>query len=198
MKSSVKILIILGAIILIGGMFIASINNKSVEKQEEAQTAWSNVESSYQRRNDLIPNLVKTVEGAASFERGTLKDVIEARSKATEVKVDPSNMDPAQLEKFQEAQSEVSSALSRLLVTVERYPELKATENFQTLQSQLEGTENRINISRDRYNEKVKDYNMYIRKFPQSFLAGILGFDQMPRFEADEDAKTAPEVEFDF
>lgn len=198
MKSSLKILLILAAILVVAGIYLAGINNTSVEKQEDAQTAWSNVESAYQRRSDLIPNLVKTVEGAADFERGTLTEVIEARAKATEVKIDPSNLDAAQLEKFQAAQADVSSALSRLLVTVERYPELRATENFQNLQHQLEGTENRINIARDRYNETVKAYNVYVRKFPQSFFARILGFDQMPRFEADEAARTAPEVEFNF
>lgn len=195
---SIKKWIIPIVIILLVGMYVANVNNNAVEKQEEAQTAWSDVESSYQRRSDLIPNLVKTVEGAADFERGTLTDVIEARSKATQVKIDPSNLDEADMQRFQEAQNEVSSTLSRLLVTVERYPELKATENFQTLQSQLEGTENRINISRNRYNAAVKEYNVYVRKFPQKMIAGFIGFNQMPRFEADEGAERAPEVEFDF
>lgn len=195
---SLKKWIIPIVIILILGMYVTNVNNNAVEKEEEAQTTWADVESAYQRRSDLIPNLVKTVEGAADFERGTLTDVIEARSKATEVKIDPSNLDAASLEKFQKAQSEVSSTLSRLLVTVERYPELKATENFQTLQSQLEGTENRINVSRNRYNAAVKEYNVYVRKFPQKPIVGILGFDKMPRFEADAGAEKSPEVEFDF
>lgn len=186
------------AILVILGLYGARINNSAVDKQETAQTAWSDVESSYQRRSDLIPNLVNTVKGAADFERGTLTDVIEARSKATSVTVDPSNLNEESIAQFQEAQGQLSSALSRLLVTVERYPELRTTENFQALQSQLEGTENRINVARNRYNSAVKDYNQYIRHFPQNLLAGILGFHQMARFQADEGAENAPEVDFDF
>ena len=135
------------------------INNTAVNYEEDAKTAWADVESSYQRRNNLISNLVKTVQGAAEFERGTLTDVIEARAKATQVTVDPTNISPEKLAEFQQAQSGVSSALSRLLVTVERYPDLKANQNFLELQSQLEGTENRINVARDRYNESVNIIN---------------------------------------
>lgn len=197
MKSLPKWLIPV-AILVILGLYVTRVNNHAVDKQETAQTAWSDVESSYQRRSDLIPNLVNTVKGSANFERGTLTDVIEARSKATSVTVDPSNLDTESIAKFQEAQGELSSALSRLLVTVERYPELKSTENFQALQSQLEGTENRINIARNRYNSAVMDYNQYIRHFPQNALAGLLRFDQMSRFEADKGAENAPEVDFDF
>lgn len=189
-------------VIVVLGIIIYSLtigfNNTAVTKQENARLAWSNVESSYQRRNDLITNLVKTVQGAAEFERGTLTDVIEARAKATSVTVDPSNITPEQLKQFQEAQSQVSSALSRLLVTVERYPELKANQNFLQLQSQLEGTENRINVSRNRYNEATTDYNTYIRTFPNSIFAGWFGFDRMERFEADAGSEDAPEVEFEF
>lgn len=174
------------------------VNNTAIEKEENAKTAWSNVESSYQRRNDLIGNLVNTVRGAADFERNTLTDVIEARSRATSVNVDADNLSEDQLEQFQAAQSQVSSALSRLLVTVERYPQLQANQNFLNLQSQLEGTENRINVARNRYNESVNDYNKYIRKFPNNIVAGWFGFDTMARYEADAGSENAPEVEFDF
>ncbi|CAM4109208.1 LemA family protein [Gillisia limnaea] len=173
-------------------------NNTAITKQENARLTWSNVESSYQRRNDLITNLVKTVQGAADFERGTLTDVIEARSKATGITIDPSNITPEQMQQFQQAQGQVSSALSRLLVTVERYPDIKANQNFLQLQSQLEGTENRINVARNRYNEAVTDYNTYIRTFPNSIFAGWFGFDQMVRFEADAGSEDAPDVDFDF
>lgn len=191
----VIVIVVLGIIIY---SMTVGFNNTAIEKQEDARLAWSNVESSYQRRNDLITNLVRTVQGAADFERGTLTDVIEARSRATGVTVDPTNITPEQLEQFQQAQGEVSSALSRLLVTVERYPELRATQNFQQLQSQLEGTENRINVARDRYNEAVRDYNTYIRRFPNTIYAGWFGFEPMARFEADAGSENAPDVEFDF
>lgn len=173
-------------------------NNTAITKQENARLTWSNVESSYQRRNDLISNLVKTVQGAADFERGTLTDVIEARSKATGVTIDPSNITPEQMQQFQQAQGQVSSALSRLLVTVERYPDIKSNQNFLQLQSQLEGTENRINVARNRYNEAVTDYNTYIRTFPNSVFAGWFGFEPMVRFEADAGSEDAPDVDFDF
>ena len=176
----------------------AGVYNTAVQKEESAKTAWSQVENAYQRRNDLIPNLVSTVRGAADFERETLSDVIEARSRATSVNVDADNLNEAQMEQFQQAQQQVSSSLSRLLVTVERYPELRATQNFQQLQSQLEGTENRINVERNRYNESVNDYNIYIRQFPNNMIAGMYGFDAMPRYEAEAGAETAPEVDFDF
>lgn len=191
----VIVIVVLGIIIY---SMTVGFNNTAIEKQEDARLAWSNVESSYQRRNDLITNLVRTVQGAADFERGTLTDVIEARSRATGVTIDPANITPEQLEQFQKAQGEVSSALSRLLVTVERYPELRATQNFQQLQSQLEGTENRINVARDRYNESVRDYNTYIRRFPNTIYAGWFGFEPMARFEADAGSENAPDVEFDF
>src|SRR6056297_3737102 len=175
-----------------------SFNNTAVQYEADAKTAWANVESSYQRRNDLIGNLVKTVQGAADFERGTLTDVIEARAKATSTNIDANNISPEQLAEFQQAQTGLSSALSRLLVTVERYPELKANQNFLELQSQLEGTENRINVARNRYNEAVTEYNRYIRQFPNNVIVGMYGFDRMPVYEADEGAETAPEVEFEF
>ncbi len=198
MKKWLVPLLIIGAIVLGLYWLTAGIYNNAVDQQEEARRTWANVESSYQRRNDLIGNLVNTVRGAADFERNTLTDVIEARSQATSVNVDADNLSQEQLEQFQAAQSQVSSALSRLLVTVERYPELRATQNFQQLQSQLEGTENRINVARNRYNEAVTNYNAYIRRFPNNVLTGIYGFDRMPAYEADPGAETAPEVEFDF
>lgn len=173
-------------------------NNKAVELEADAKTAWSNVESSYQRRNDLIGNLVKTVQGAADFERETLREVIEARAKATATNIDANNITAEQLAEFQQAQTGLSSALSRLLVTVERYPELRANQNFLELQSQLEGTENRINVARDRFNEKVNLYDIHTTKFPGKLLAGLFGFEEMPRYKADPGSEDAPDVNFEF
>ena len=173
-------------------------NNTSVEYEANAKTAWSNVESSYQRRNDLIGNLVKTVQGAADFERGTLTDVIEARAKATSTTIDVDNLTPEKMAAFQEAQTGLSSALSRLLVTVERYPDLKANQNFLELQSQLEGTENRINVARDRFNEQVNIYDIYTSKFPNKILAGWFGFDEMARYQANPGSENAPDVDVEF
>lgn len=196
-KYIVPIVAVVIAIILYS-MFSGRYNN-AVILQEDAITAWSNVESAYQRRMDLIGNLVKTVQGAADFERSTLKEVIEARSKATSVTIDPSNITPNQLAQFQQAQQGLTSALSRLLVTVERYPDLKANQNFLNLQSQLEGTENRINVERNRYNEQVGKYNKYLRIFPNNFILGMFSsFEKMARFEADAGAEKAPDVDFDF
>ena len=173
-------------------------NNTAVEYEANAKTAWSNVESSYQRRNDLIGNLVKTVQGAADFERNTLTEVIEARAKATSVTIDPTNITPENLAAFQQAQSGLSGALSKLLVTVERYPELKANQNFLDLQNQLEGTENRINVARDRFNESVNIYDIFTKKFPNSVLAGWFGFDEMARYKANAGSENAPDIDFDF
>jgi len=173
-------------------------NNTAVELEANAKTAWSNVESAYQRRNDLIGNWVKTVQGAADFERGTLKDVIEARSKATNTTIDANNITPEKLAAFQEAQTGLSSALSRLLVTVERYPDLKANRNFLELQSQLEGTENRINVERNRFNETVNLYDIHTTKFPGKILAGWFGFEEMPRYKSDPGSENAPDVNFEF
>ncbi len=192
-----KWLIPIGIIVVIAILLISPYNTL-VEEQTDAEKAWNDVESSYQRRNDLIGNLVKTVQGAADFESGTLTDVIEARAKATSVNVDASNLDAAQIEQFQQAQQGVTSALSRLLVTVERYPDLKANQNFLQLQSQLEGTENRINVARDRFNEAVANYEKTRQKFPGNITASIFGFEEMEGFQADAGAEDAPEVEFDF
>ncbi len=173
-------------------------NNTAVELEADAKTAWSNVESSYQRRNDLIGNLVKTVQGAADFERGTLTDVIEARAKATSTTIDAGNLTPQNMEAFQQAQSGLTGALSKLMVVVERYPELKANQNFLELQSQLEGTENRINVARDRFNQEVNEYDVHTTKFPGKLLAGMFGFDEMSRYNADPGSQNAPDVDFDF
>jgi LemA protein len=173
-------------------------NNTAVNLKESATKTWANVESSYQRRNDLIGNLVKTVQGAADFEKGTLEAVINARAKATSVSIDPTNITPEQLAQFNEVQGGLSGALKSLLVTVERYPELKANQNFLELQSQLEGTENRINVSRDRFNEAVEPYNKHIKTFPNSLLAGVLNFDEMTYFKSEAGSEKAPDVNFDF
>jgi LemA protein len=169
-------------------------NNTAVEKEESAKTLWSNVESSYQRRNDLIGNLVSTVKNAAEFEKSTLTAVIEARAKATSTNIDASNLTAANMANFQQAQSGLTSALSKLMVVVERYPELKANQNFLQLQNQLEGTENRINVARNRYNEGVGSYNVLIKKFPGSLLAGVFNFDEMTRFKSDVNANKAVDV----
>lgn len=191
-------------VIIIGLIAIAlytwgkNFNNTAVELRETATRSWGDVESSYQRRNDLIGNLVKTVQGAADFERGTLTDVIEARAKATSTTIDASNLNEANMAQFQEAQNGLSGALSRLLVSVERYPELKANQNFLELQSQLEGTENRINVARDRFNESVEPYNKHIKTFPNTVLAGLFNFEDMSYYKADAGAEKAPDVDFDF
>lgn len=170
--------------------------NNMVQKEEMVESQWANVESAYQRRADLIPNLVSTVKGAAEFEQETLTKVIEARAKATSIQVDPTNLTPETISQFQEAQAGLGSALGRLLVAVERYPELKASANFLELQAQLEGTENRIAVERKKFNDMVGDYNAYIRKVPQGIYAGMFGFEKKNRFEADAGAEKAPEVEF--
>ena len=191
--------VIILAVIAIGlYQWAVGFNNTAVEYEANAKTAWSNVESSYQRRNDLIGNLVKTVQGAADFERTTLREVIEARAKATATTIDANNITPEALAQFQQAQTGLSSALSRLLVTVERYPDIKANQNFLELQSQLESTENRINVERNRYNEAVNIYDIHTTKFPGKLLAGLFGFGEMPRYEADPGSEDAPDVNFEF
>lgn len=190
--------IIIGALLLIGYSYFKGINNTAVTLNETISESWGNVETSYQRRNDLIGNLVKTVQGAAEYEKGTLTAVIEARAKATSVTIDPSNVTPEQLAQFSQAQGGMTSALSRLLVTVEQYPSLKANENFLKLQDELASTENQILTARTRFNEAVKPYNSHIKTFPNSLFAGMFGFKERAYFKADAGAEKAPNVEFDF
>jgi len=173
-------------------------NNTAVELNENVSEAWGNVQTSYQRRNDLIGNLVNTVKGAADFEKSTLESVIKARSEATKTTIDPSNITPEQLQQFNKAQGGLSSALSRLLVTVERYPELKANQNFLKLQDELTSTENTIQTARTRYNEAIKPYNNHVKKFPNSILAGMFNFNGKPYFDAEAGAEKPVDVEFDF
>ncbi|MFN8154518.1 MAG: LemA family protein [Bacteroidia bacterium] len=194
-----KTLIVVGVIAVVlffvYRLFAGSYNNM-VEKDQAVQGAWAQVENVYQRRLDLIPNLVATVKGAAEFEKSTLTAVIEARASATQIKVDPKNLNAADLQKFQAAQGELSAALGRLMVVAEQYPQLKANQNFLELQSQLEGTENRIAVERQKFNDIVQDYNAYIKKFPQVLLAGMYGFKDKAFFAADKGAEKAPKVEF--
>lgn len=196
MKKGLIITIVIALIFMGGCSTIVGKYNGMVSKDEAVKTAWGQVENVYQRRADLIPNLVNTVKGYAAHEQGTFTAVIEARSKATSITIDPSKATPAQLKAFNDAQGELSSALSRLMVVVEQYPNLKANENFMALQSQLEGTENRIAVERKRFNEVAQDYNTYIRRFPNNILAGMFGFQSKAYFEAEEGAKKAPKVEF--
>lgn len=193
---NIKTILGVGALIVLI-FYSINVNNDLVEQQETVNQAWAQVENQYQRRADLVPNLVNTVKGAADFEQETLTEVIEARSQATSIQITPDDLeDPQQLEQFQQAQQQLSGALSRMLVTVEKYPELKANQNFQDLQVQLEGTENRIATERQRFNETVQSYNTSIRRFPGNIFAGILGFDDKAYFEADEGTDEVPEVEF--
>ena len=170
--------------------------NNLVNKEETVSQQWANVENVYQRRSDLIPNLVATVKGAANFEQKTLTDVIEARAKATSVNINPKNLDEASLARFQEAQDGLSSALARLMVVVENYPKLKATQNFAELQAQLEGTENRISVERMKLNEVAQAYNAYARRFPGNIIAGMTGFSQKAYFKSQPGAEKAPAVQF--
>ena len=189
-----KIPAVIGGVVLLLIMIVAGSYNSMVASRESVNTAWSKVESQYQRRSDLIPNLVNTVKGAANFEQETLTKVVEARAKATQIKVDANN--PDDIAKFQQAQSEVSSSLSRLLAVAENYPQLKATENFKDLQSQLEGTENRIAVARNDFNDVAKSYNTKVKSFPTNLLAGMFGFKERPYFESDSGANKAPSVDF--
>jgi len=194
-KGWIITIVIIGVVLL---MFSwgTGIYNKLVSKEETVNQQWANVENVYQRRTDLIPNLVNTVKGVANFEKSTLTAVIEARAKATSVNINPKNLDEASLQKFQQAQDGVSSALSRLMVVVERYPELKATQNFSELQAQLEGTENRITVERRTFNETAQAYNTYLRSFPANFFAGMMGFQKKAYFQAQAGAEKAPQVQF--
>ncbi|HDR1429172.1 TPA: LemA family protein [Pasteurella multocida] len=188
--------IVLIIVAIVAGFTLTGSYNGLVKAEEEIESVWANVESSYQRRADLIPNLVNTVKGQADFERNTLTQVIEARAKATQTKIDPANLSEEQLAKFQQNQNEVSSALSRLLVTVEQYPTLKANEGFMNLQAQLEGTENRINVARNKFNEAARVYNQKVRQFPTKLVAILFGFKEKPYFKSAESAETAPVVNF--
>lgn len=170
--------------------------NEMVKKDEVVSTAWSNVEVQYQRRADLIPNLVNTVKGYAAHEQQTLQAVMEARSKATQITIDAADMTPEKMKEYQEAQGAVSSALGKLLAITENYPDLKANENFSELQAQLEGTENRITEARRRYNEAVQDYNVLVRSFPNNLFAGMFGFEKKEKYEAEQGSEKAPEVNF--
>ncbi len=189
--------IVMVAVAMLSLSSLTSCNyNSLVEKRENADQQWAQVENVYQRRADLIPNLVNTVKGYASHESETLQAVVEARAKATSINIDPKNLDEASLKKFQDAQGELSAALGKLLAVTEAYPDLKANQNFMALQAQLEGTENRIATERKRYTEAVRDYNVAIKKFPTTIYAGWFGFEEMPQFKAEAGAEKAPEVKF--
>jgi len=200
MKKGCIVWIIVGVIVALFVLGIVSwgtrVYNQMVTLQEGVTSQWGNVETQYQRRADLIPNFVNTVKGAAAFEQETLTKVIEARAKATQVTIDPTKMTAENLEQFTAAQGELSSALSRLMVVVEQYPELKATQNYRDLQVELEGTENRISVERRKFNESAQLMNTYIKKFPANILAGMFGFTAKPYFESMEGAGKAPEVKF--
>lgn len=194
-----KKILIIGALVV--GAFIiyrlfAGTYNNLVSEQQKVESQWAQVQNVYQRRADLIPNLVNTVKGYADFEQETLTRVIEARAKATSVTIDAGDLTPEKVAQFQEAQGELSSALSRLLVSVERYPDLKANQNFLDLQTQLEGTENRITVERMKFNDTVRSYNTYLKQFPRNLLAGIYGFEERGYFDATPEAQQVPKVQF--
>lgn len=196
MKSigTLGIVIAVLAVMLIAG---CGSYNGFVDGEEDVELKWADVQTEYQRRSDLIGNLVKTVKGAADFEKGTLEAVVNARAKATSISIDPSNMSAEQLQQFEAAQGELSQGLGRLLVSVERYPDLKATQNFSELQTQLEGTENRISTSRKRFNEQATAFNKSVRRFPGTVFASVFGFAEKPQFQAQAGTANAPDVNFD-
>jgi len=196
MKKGLIAIIVLVVLVVIVFFWYTGTYNKLVKSDEAVTAQWSNVENQYQRRSDLIPNLVATVKGYAEHEQSTLEGVINARAKATQVTVDPTNLNEQTMAQFQAAQGELSSALSRLLVSVERYPDLKANQNFLDLQAQLEGTENRIAYQREEFNKVAQEYNTLIRKFPSNIIAGMSGFIAKPYFKAEAGAEQAPKVEF--
>lgn len=195
MKKFIPWIVVLAVVALIGVWFVGDYN-EMVTKEESVETVWGDVQTYYQRRADLIPNLVNTVKGYAGHENATLQAVIEARAKATQITIDPTSATPEQLAAYQSAQGELSQALGRLMAISEAYPDLKANENFRDLQAQLEGTENRIATARQNYNEAVKDFNTYIRRFPRNIVAALFGFEKKNYFEADALAAKAPEVNF--
>lgn len=196
MRKSFIVLGVVLVLVFIVYRFFAGTYNNLVTKEEEVSSAWAQVENVYQRRLDLIPNLVATVKGAADFEQSTLTAVIEARASATQVKIDPKNLTAEELGKFQAAQGQLSAALGRLMVVAEQYPQLRATQNFTELQAQLEGSENRIAVERQKFNEVARGYNTYRRSFPRNLLAGMYGFKEKAYFESDKGAEKAPKVEF--
>jgi len=196
MKTSYIVIGVILLILFLGGCGCVSSYNSIVSLDQNAQAKWGTVQTDYQRRADLVPNLVATVKGVANFEKSTLVDVTNARARATSIQVDPTKLTPETIQKYQAAQGQLSSALSRLLVASERYPELKATENFSTLQAQLEGTENRIAVARRDFNDAVQTYNTKVRSFPSNILANMFGFGTKGYFEADAAAANAPKVQF--
>lgn len=196
MKKGTIALIVVVVLILLGGCSAGRAYNKMVTMEEGINKSWANVETQYQRRADLIPNLVNTVKGYATHEQETLDQVIEARSRATQVTLNAEDITPDRLQQYQQAQGEVSQALGRLMMIAENYPDLKANQNFMELQAQLEGTENRISVARKDFNDASMAYNSYIRKFPANIIAGIFGFDTKSYFEAAEGTDLAPEVNF--
>ena len=195
MKKATSIIVILAVLAAIVLWFVGKYN-AMVTAEENVETSWAQVENQYQRRSDLIPNLVATVKGYAEHESQVFESVVEARAKATQITIDPTNASPEQLAAFQNAQGELSQALGRLLAVAENYPDLKANENFRDLQSQLEGTENRIAVARNAFNEAAQQFNVLIRKFPNNIVASMFGFEKKPYFEAEEGADKAPQVEF--
>ena len=195
MRRSLPLLIVLGLIVILLFWGCGSYNSL-VQQDEVVKKSWNDVQSQYQRRADLIPNLVNTVKGEANFERGTLNDVINARARATSMQINPENLTTENIEKFQQAQGQLSGALRRLLVTVEQYPNLRANDAFRNLQTQLEGTENRIAVARNDFNDKVQTYNTQVRRFPTNIFAGIMGFHPRTGFTADQGAQNAPKVDF--
>lgn len=196
MKKGLITLIVVVVVVIIIYSWAKSTYNGMVTKEEAVESAWSQVENVYQRRADLVPNLVATVKGYAAHEQETLESVVSARAKATQTTVDASTLDEESIKKYQQAQGELGSAIGRLLMITENYPDLKANENFLELQAQLEGTENRITVERQKFNETAKEYNTTIRKFPATIFASIFGFERKPYFEAAEGADVAPKVEF--
>lgn len=196
MKKGLIALLIVGAIILIGGCQTCNLQKSLVTLDEGVKAKWGEVENQYQRRNDLIDNLVETVKGAAKHEQNTLTAVIEARAKATQIKVDPNDLSPEKIQEFQAAQGQLSQALGRLMVVSEAYPDLKVNQNFLSLQDEIAGTENRIAVARKNYNEAVQEYNVKVRIFPNNLLAGMLNFKEKGMFKAEAGAEKAPKVEF--
>ena len=196
MKKSFVTIGVIALVAVVCIMWSVGIYNNLVSKDEGVKNNWAQVENQYQRRADLIPNLVETVKGYAKHEQETFQAVIEARSKATQTNINPENLDEASLKKFADAQGDLSQALGKLMVVVENYPQLKANENFMTLQAQLEGTENRIAVERKRFNDAANDYNAYRRRFPNNLFAGMFGFESKAYFEAEKGAETAPKVSF--